>query len=108
MNLTERHCIPCEGGVKPFEASTVEEYLKETPGWKVKDNKSIEREFKFKDFKGSMSFIGKVAEIAEAEQHHPDIYVFYNRVRLELSTHSIGGLSENDFILAAKINALSA
>lgn len=82
-------------------------YLSETLGWKLADDKkSIDRDFKFKDFKGSMNFVNAVAVIANEEGHHPDIYIFYDKVKLALSTHAIGGLSENDFILAAKINRL--
>ncbi len=66
----------------------------------------IRRQFKFKNFREAISFINKVAEIAEKEGHHPDIYIFYNKVQLDLFTHAVGGLSENDFIMAAKINAL--
>lgn len=107
MDLTQKKCVACEGGVKPFTKEQAAEYLKETPGWRVlPDNLKIDREFKFKDFKEAMVFINKAGDLAESEGHHPDIHVFYNRVRLELSTHSIGGLSENDFILAAKINQL--
>ena len=79
--------------------------MKETPGWTLKDN-AIEREFKFKDFREAISFVNGIAEIAEEEGHHPDIYIYYNKVRLELSTHNIGGLSKNDFVLAAKVNEL--
>ncbi len=74
-------------------------------GWTLSDDvKQISKEYKFKDFLGAVNFVNKISEIAEEEGHHPDIHIFYNRVRLELSTHSIGGLSENDFILAAKID----
>ena len=105
MNLLSKKCVPCEGGTEPLTNNQATEYLKEAPGWIIStDNSRIEREFKFKDFKESMAFVNKVADLAESEGHHPDIHVFYNRVRLELSTHAIGGLSENDFILAAKIN----
>jgi len=107
MNLLNKKCVACEGGVEPFTNNQAEEYLREIPGWKLNsDSKGIEREFKFKDFKEAISFINRVAEVAESEGHHPDIYVSYNRVRLNLSTHSIRGLSENDFILAAKIDSL--
>ena len=106
MDLTQKHCIPCEAGTPPLDASVVAEHAKHVPDWKVSDNKKISREFKFKDFKGSMEFINRVAQLAESEGHHPDIYIFYNLVRLELATHAIGGLSENDFILAAKIDVL--
>ena len=75
-------------------------------GWTSPDGKKIVREFMFKDFKEAMAFVNKVAAVAESENHHPDIYIFYNRVRLELSTHETGGLSENDFTLAKKINEL--
>ena len=81
-------------------------YLKEIPGWEIlEEERKIKREFKFKDFRSAMAFANKVADLAEAEQHHPNFYIFYNRVTLELWTHAIGGLSENDFIMAAKIDA---
>ena len=106
MDLTQKHCVPCEGGMPPIEAARVPNYLKHTPGWTSPDGKSIVREFKLKDFVSVMGFVNKVADLAESEGHHPDIHIFYNRIRFELSTHAIGGLSENDFILAAKINEL--
>lgn len=82
-----------------------EKYLADVKGWELVGGKKIERDFKFKDFKEAMLFVNKVADLAEGEGHHPDIIVHgWNNVRFELSTHSIGGLSENDFILAAKIN----
>lgn len=84
-----------------------ERYLPEVPGWTLApDGTKISREFEFENFKGAMRFVNAVADIAESEGHHPDIYVFWNRVKFELSTHAIGGLSENDFILAAKIAKL--
>ena len=106
MDLTKKHCIPCEGGMPPLDPERVPNYLKYAPGWASPDGKHIVREFKFKDFKDAMVFVDKVAGIAESEGHHPDIYIFYNLVRFELSTHAVGGLSENDFILASKINAI--
>lgn len=106
MDLAQKHCVPCEGGVPPLNAEKIATYMAQTPGWKVLDGEKISHSFKFVDFKGAMAFINKVAEIAETEGHHPDIHVFYNRVNLELSTHAIRGLSENDFILAAKIDKL--
>lgn len=81
--------------------------MAEVPGWALSpEAENVSREFKFKNFMDAMEFVSQVADIAELEDHHPDIHIFYNRVRLELSTHSIKGLSENDFIVAAKINAL--
>lgn len=105
-DLTARKCIPCEAGTPPLSQSRVEELLPQVPGWTT-DGVKLEREFLFKDFKASMHFINQVADLAESEGHHPDIYVFYSRVKLTLWTHAIGGLSDNDFILAAKINSLT-
>ena len=105
MSLTAQHCVPCEGGVQPLAKKEAHAYHSEVPLWTL-HNKSLEREFRFKDFKEAMVFVNKVAEVAEAEGHHPDVYMFYNRVRLQLTTHAIGGLSTNDFILAVKVDAL--
>jgi len=106
-NLALKKCVPCEGGVDPFNETKIKQYLGYlSKPWTVTDNKKISYEFKFKDFKEAMDFVNKVAEIAEEEQHHPDIYIFYNKVRIELWTHAINGLSENDFILATKIELL--
>lgn len=105
--LTKQHCVPCEGGVAPLAGKDLELLLKSVVGWALKNKPArISKEFKFKDFAEAMEFVNKVAEIAEAEGHHPDIFISYNRVRLELTTHAIGGLSRNDFILAAKIDEL--
>lgn len=105
--LSKKHCVSCEGGVPPLDRAAAEKLLKETPGWKLSaDAKTISRDFAFKDFNEAMAFVNKVAGIAEAEGHHPDIHVFWNKVRLDLSTHAIKGLSENDFILAAKVDML--
>lgn len=91
----------------PLTTSEIEKYLPEASDWIVLDQKKIQREFLFKDFKEAINFINKVADLAESEGHHPDIYLHsWNKVRIEISTHAIGGLSENDFILAAKISAL--
>lgn len=108
QKLTEKKCVPCEGGVPPFTEEQIQEYLGELhAGWEVVEGKKIQKQFKFKDFKEALQFINKVGEIAEQEGHHPDIRLFgYNKVLIELSTHTIKGLSENDFILAAKIEAL--
>ncbi|MCI0566251.1 4a-hydroxytetrahydrobiopterin dehydratase [bacterium] len=105
MTLSNKKCVPCEGGVPPLARGEIEELKKETPEWRVIDNAKIEREWKFADFALALAFVNKVGEIAESENHHPDILLFgWNKVRLSLSTHAIGGLSENDFILAAKID----
>lgn len=106
-DLLKKICVSCEGkGIRPYDLAKAEEYLVQVPGWILReDAKQISREYKFKDFIGAVNFVNKVAELAESEGHHPDIHISYNKVLLELSTHAIGGLSENDFILAAKIDA---
>ncbi len=105
MTLINNHCVPCEGGTQPLLKGEAQQYHTEVPLWSL-HQKSIEREFKFKNFKEAMIFVNKIAELAENEGHHPDLHVFYNKVRLQLSTHAIGGLSVNDFILAAKVDLI--
>jgi 4a-hydroxytetrahydrobiopterin dehydratase len=104
-SLKEKHCVPCEIGTQPFDLETIQGLLPMVPKWKPDNElKKIVRSFRFKDFVESMRFINKVAELAEEEGHHPDIFVSYNYVKICLTTHNIGGLSENDFIMAAKID----
>lgn len=107
-NIKNKKCVPCEGGVKPLTPDEYGAFLRtELEDWVDKDEKMIEKEYKFKNFKESLEFINKVGTLAESEGHHPDIYLHnWNKVKLTLSTHAIGGLSENDFILASKIDAL--
>jgi 4a-hydroxytetrahydrobiopterin dehydratase len=106
MSLTEKKCVPCEGGILPFTREKAEEYLKMVEGWNLIDG-SIEREFQLKNFKEALAFINKVGNLAESEGHHPDVLLHsYRKVKLTLSTHVIRGLSLNDFILAAKIDML--
>ena len=115
-NLLKKKCVPCEGGAKPITHEAVLKYMEQVPSWKLTEDPSpnlqkfgmgakISKEFKFKDFIGAINFVERVADLAEMEGHHPDIHIYYNKVVLELSTHAIGGLSLNDFILAAKIDA---
>ncbi len=106
MDLASKKCVACEGGTPPLSETESRKFLSETLSWEIVENKKIKREFKFKDFKEAMAFVNKIAVIAEEEGHHPDIHVFYNKVLIELWTHAVGGLSENDFIMAAKINQL--
>ena len=107
ITLSEKRCVACEGGVPPLTREAAEGLLAQVPGWNLADDgNSIGREFKFDTFPLAIAFVGQVAKIAEAEGHHPDISISYNRVRLTLTTHAIKGLSENDFILAAKVNDL--
>jgi 4a-hydroxytetrahydrobiopterin dehydratase len=108
LDLATKHCVPCEGGTKPMSRVEAEAYLASVPGWKLAEGEppKIARTLKFKDFAQAMRFVNRIAEVAEVEGHHPDFCVSWNRVKLELVTHAIGGLSENDFIMAAKINEL--
>jgi 4a-hydroxytetrahydrobiopterin dehydratase len=106
--LTRKHCAPCEGGVSPLSAEQVREHLAAVPGWQVgADGKRITRSWRVKDFATALDFFQRIAQVAEAEDHHPDLHLAgYRNVTVELSTHALGGLSENDFILAAKISEL--
>jgi len=107
-DLVLKKCVPCEGGVDPLSAHEVAEYKKQISGWEVsEDHKHISKKLKFKNFVEAMKFINIVADLAESEGHHPDIHISYSAVTLELWTHAIGGLSENDFILAAKIDNIT-
>lgn len=107
MNLIYKKCVACEGGMPCMKENEIQKYLSELKKpWKVIDNKKIIHEFTFKNFKEAIAFVNSCAVLAEAENHHPDIHISYNRVSIELWTHAIGGLSENDFILAAKIETL--
>jgi 4a-hydroxytetrahydrobiopterin dehydratase len=106
-DLTKIKCVPCEGGTPPLEIKEVDKLSKQTPGWKADKNLKLTRNFEFKNFRTAFSFLTQVALLAESEGHHPDFSLFsWNKVKIELSTHAIGGLSQNDFILAAKINKI--
>lgn len=105
MHLTKKKCIPCEAGTPPLEEEKINQLLKQISGWELKDG-HLHKKFKFKDFAEAMKFINSVAEIAEEEGHHPDFCVHYSKVEIEMWTHAINGLSENDFILAAKIDRI--
>ena len=106
-DLTHKYCVACEAGMPPMAMEQAQQMMEQVPGWDLKeDEKKLVRRFKLKDFKAAMAFVNKVADLSEQEGHHPDIYISWNRVRLELTTHAIKGLSENDFIMAAKISEL--
>jgi 4a-hydroxytetrahydrobiopterin dehydratase len=105
--LADKKCVPCEGNVPPLSEKEIAELEKEISGdWKIADNKKLFREFSFVNFKHTIEFVNKVADIAEEEGHHPVMHVTYGRVDIELWTHAIDGLTENDFILAAKIDRI--
>ena len=108
--LSEKRCKPCEGGTKPLAPAEAEaQRAKLATGWQLgSDGKTLRREFRFVDFYRTMSFVNAIAHIANMDDHHPDLEIGYNYCRVCYSTHSIGGLSENDFICAAKIDQVAA
>jgi 4a-hydroxytetrahydrobiopterin dehydratase len=107
IDLANRECRPCEDGKCRLKAPMAKALLKQLPGkWKLKSNQRLEKSFKFPDFKKALGFTNRVGQIAEKQGHHPDVLLSYGEVRIQLSTHSAGGLTENDFILAAKVSAL--
>jgi 4a-hydroxytetrahydrobiopterin dehydratase len=106
--LTAKRCVPCEGGVAPMDDEQARDMLQQLHDWELDGaGKEISRTYKFKNYYQTMAFVNALAWVAHREDHHPDLLVSYNRVQVRFSTHSIGGLSENDFICAAKIDALS-
>ncbi|HEX6155026.1 MAG TPA: 4a-hydroxytetrahydrobiopterin dehydratase [Burkholderiales bacterium] len=107
-DLAKKKCKPCEGGVAPLTRDAAQKLMTQLDkGWTLSsDSKSLHREWKFKNFYHTMSFVNAVAHIANAEDHHPDLEVGYGMCRMKFSTHAIDGLSENDFICAAKVDAL--
>ena len=110
-DLLNKKCLPCEGGVLPFDISEIHKYQKKVDGWNIKeDEKKIHflvKNFIFQNFKDSQNFINKVGKISENENHHPDISFGWGYAKITITTHAIQGLSENDFILAAKIDQIS-
>ncbi|MDE2079437.1 MAG: 4a-hydroxytetrahydrobiopterin dehydratase [Patescibacteria group bacterium] len=107
IHLTDKKCVACEGGVPPLNSEQVSAYSVQVPEWKIApDLKSISREFTFKNFKEAMAFANKIGDLAEEEGHHPELAVSWGKVSVHLTTHAIGGLSENDFIMAAKVDLL--
>lgn len=104
--LIQKSCVPCEGGIPALGGAEVDKLLSQLSGWSL-SGKWITKEFKFKNFVEAMKLVNRVADLAESEGHHPDIHIHYNVVRFDIWTHAIDGLSENDFILAAKIDPLS-
>ena len=109
-DLLNKKCVPCEGGVPSLDLSEIHKYQKKVDGWDVKENEKkiyfLEKKFNFKNFINSQNFINKVGEISENEGHHPDIIFGWGYAEIKITTHAIEGLSENDFILAAKIDQL--
>ena len=105
--LSQRRCVPCEGGTKPLTPDGYGAFLRTLSGWEDIDTLKIQKSYKFKNFKDALSFVNKVGTLAEEEQHPPKMYIYgWNKVRITLTTHAIKGLSENDFIMASKIDTI--
>lgn len=106
-DLLQKHCVPCEDGVLPMQIKEAQALMNEVPGWTLsREAQLLNREYIFKNFKDALAFVNKVGTIAESEGHHPDIYLGWGKVHIEIWTHKINGLSVSDFVLAAKISAL--
>ncbi len=106
-DLTQKKCLPCEGGVPPLEPQAIANLLTDVDGWLLEDEQTaIFKNYSFKNFYHTMSFVNAVAFLANQENHHPDMSIGFNYCHLKLTTHAVNGLTENDFILAAKINKL--
>ena len=110
-DLVNKKCVPCESGTLPFDISEIHKYQKKVDGWDVKKNENtnyyLEKKFIFENFINSQEFINKVGKISEEEGHHPDIFFGWGYAKITITTHAIEGLSENDFILAAKIDLIN-
>lgn len=106
MGLSEKNCVPCRGGVPPLTSGEIRPLAAQVPQWDVVDDHHIQRSFRFSDFADALGFVNRVGELAEREGHHPDLYLAWGRVDVSIWTHKIDGLTESDFILAAKIDRL--
>lgn len=104
--LAEKQCVPCRGGVPPLTAEEISPLAAQVAGWEVVENHHIEKTFRSKNFRNALDFVNRVGEIAEEQGHHPDLYLAWGKVEVKIWTHKINGLSESDFILAAKIDQL--
>jgi 4a-hydroxytetrahydrobiopterin dehydratase len=105
--LSEQKCTPCRGGVEPLTEPALSQRLQQlSEGWRVVEGRRLEKDFKFKNFKEALEFTNKVGQLAEQQQHHPDITLSWGKAKIQLWTHKIGGLHENDFILAAGIDRI--
>ena len=106
--LADKTCVPCRGDVPPLQGAKLEELSRQVPEWEVVDEHHLSREFRFKNFREALEFVNRVGELAEEQAHHPDIDFGWGRARVTIFTHKIDGLTESDFILAAKVGRLIA
>lgn len=105
-DLSERQCVPCRGGVPPLKGEEIQDLLGQLEGWEVVNEHHLQRTYRFKDFRESLQFVDRVGELAEEQGHHPDICFGWGKADVTIWTHKIDGLTESDFVLAAKINKL--
>jgi len=105
-DLASKTCVPCKGGTLPLVGAALQPLLEQLDGWEVVREHHLRRELKFPDFAAALAFVNRVGEIAEQEGHHPDIYFTWGKARVEIWTHKIDGLTESDFVLAAKIDRI--
>jgi 4a-hydroxytetrahydrobiopterin dehydratase len=105
-SLAKKRCVPCDGDTPRLSADEIRALRIHLPDWRVVDDRRLTRTFRFPDFGGPMAFANRIAAVAEEEGHHPDLHVHWGRLEVEITTHAIRGLSENDFVLAAKIDRL--
>ena len=103
-SLASKHCVPCHGGVPRLQGEEIEPLLAQLRGWQVVEEHRLSKEYEFKNFADALAFVNRVGEVAEAEGHHPDIEFGWGYARVRIYTHAIDGLSESDFILAARID----
>jgi 4a-hydroxytetrahydrobiopterin dehydratase len=106
--LAEKQCVPCKGGVPPLGALEIEGLLQQVQGWQAVDDHHLTKTFKFKDFASALAFVDRVGAMAEEQWHHPDIFLAWGKARIDIWTHKINGLTESDFVFAAKCDALFA
>jgi 4a-hydroxytetrahydrobiopterin dehydratase len=107
MELAKKNCVPCKGGVPPLSDHEIETLLDQVQGWKVMDNHHLRKDFRFPDFIQALAAVNRIGALAEEQGHHPDVHLAWGHVRVEIWTHKIDGLTESDFILAAKIDEVT-
>ena len=105
-DLAEKSCVPCRGGVPPLKGEALRMFARQITDWEVIEEHHLSKTYKLADFKEALHLVNRIGEIAEREDHHPDIYLAWGKVRVEIWTHKINGLTESDFILAAKIDEI--
>ena len=106
MSLAEKTCLPCRGGVPPMAREQSEQLLTELGGWELVENHHLRKTYQFPDFKQALDFVDRVGSLAEEQQHHPDVHLSWGKVVVEIWTHKINGLTESDFVFAAKCDRL--